>query len=461
MQSKQDKMIEENIGYSIITAVKITGRAIKNLQEMICSDNKFKKMLGYLTLIGGVLTLIITVDYAIQIYEGYNPANNMLTAVFPVYVGFVIVGNILLLKIKNKLETNKIIKLNKGIRNRFESINFKDYFGKVPIRTFKEADGKYFEEHIFYSNKPKTDWEKNKSQIEEILNQRIISIKNDEFDTAFKIIRTSKHKEPKYVVFSKKYFSTNPYELFLGLDIYGQPQYLNLFDYPHTIISGGTNGGKSTTAYSFFVQLKQHSCNKIILCDFKQNTFKSLVRYNNNKQPIEDKKNFISMMEWAKKENLRRLALFKDFELCENLKEYNNLVPEEKKLKNIFIMIDELAIISDKKDEHMEELIKHIAQTGRSQGFYLLVLTQRPSAKTVPPEARANFMSRISSYQPDKITSEMAVGDDSATKLPDVIGRNIIKLAGKQIEIQMVHFKKEYLCKYLFAKSCITNDTMV
>ena len=106
----------------------------------------------------------------------------------------------------------------------------------------------------------------------------------------------------------------------------------------------------------------------------------------------------------------------------------------------------------DKPDKNLEELIKHIAQTGRSQGIYLLVFTQRPSVKTVPAEARANFMSRLSSYQPDKNTSEMAIGDYSASELPDIVGRCILKLGGQKTEVQAVHFKKEDLPRYLFVK---------
>lgn len=471
MQSKQDQKIESGIGEFIILLSKfliwsgiLFARFIKFLassfllglnillglaRKFKVSKSKLARVLYLASLILSSFLLGISITYICLLSSGKDVSNNMLSASFFIFVILLGLISNTKLKISKKLLARNITKDNKEIKQRFESINFKDSLARFPLRVAKFEQGNYFEEHVFHSEISLASWQKNKSQIEEILNQRIISIKTDKKDTTMKIVKTSKLPEPTYVKWENKYFSKNPYEIFIGLDIYGQPTYLNLQKNPHTIISGGTNTGKSTNAFSFFTQLKQHACNRIILCDFKRVTFKSLIKFNNGKPPIINKKGFMDMMEWCKKENNRRIELFNKFDDCENLLEYNQLVENSDKLKNIFIFIDELAMIMDKPDKELEELIKHIAQTGRSQGFYLLVFTQRPSAKTVPAEARANFMSRLSSYQPDKNTSEMAIGDYSASELPDIVGRCILKLGGNKTEVQAVHYKKEYLHKHL------------
>lgn len=465
MQKKQDKVIEIKTGSFLIKSGILFVRFIRKLAmifllglkcflglaiQIKTSKSVFRKIFNLAIIDLGIISISTTIIYIILLSSNKEPSNNMLVASFFIFILLLGLAKIKIDKLAKKKEAKKIDKLNVNLRDRFLAINFKDSLARFPLRVKINPQDDFFEEHIFYSDIPLNSWKKNKESIEEILNQRIIDIYNHEKDTSMKIVKTSRLEEPKYVKFESKYLSKNPYELYLGLDIYGQPTYINYRDLPQCIIAGGTNTGKSTSAFSFYTQIRLHKINRIILCDFKQVTFKSLVKYNNNKPCIVDKNGFMDMMKWAKKENKRRMDLFKQFDDCENLEEYNNLVPEGDQLKNQHIFIDELAIImTDKPDKELEELIKHISQTGRSQGFYLWIFTQRPSAKTVPAEARANFMTRISSYQPDKLTSEMAIGDDSASKLPNYKGRNIVKLGGEKKEIQMAHFKKEYLPLFL------------
>ena len=109
-------------------------------------------------------------------------------------------------------------------------------------------------------------------------------------------------------------------------------------------------------------------------------------------------------------------------------------------------------IMNDKKDKvdnDIIEMLNLIATTGRSQGIFLLIFTQRPSVKNIPTECRANLMCRISSFQSDKGTSEMAVGDYSASELPDIKGRVIFKLSGTLKEVQAVFLDKNSISSYL------------
>ena len=431
MQSKQDKAIEENLGTIIISFIFGFMKFIRCTWYGFMKFSKSKKMIPLIVLI----IMGITLGRGIAILVGV--------------VYLFVLGKVFQYKVDKEVKKETIQKEKLDVK--FFSIGFKDKLGVPPKLVCKESIDNYFYKLIFESEITTQEWISNKNKIEEIFNTRIISI---EREGGYKVCKCSKLPTPKLVLFDLAMLSNNPYEIFIGLDVYCQPVYINLYKNPHAIVAGSTNGGKSTTAYSMFTQLRRHDCNKIILCDFKKVTFKSLIKYNNNKKAIQNKDDFKTMLRWAKEENDKRIELFNAFDECENLKEYNNLVNPSKQLKNVFIFIDELAVIMKNNDKELEKLITYLTQSGRSQGFYLLVFTQRPSAQTIPAEARANFNIRLSSFQPDKNTSEMAVGDDSCSKLPNIIGRCILKEGGVNKEVQAVLIDKSDISKYLNVATC-------
>lgn len=442
---KQDEQIERGLYLFVRFIFSILKESSKDINKLVDLSQKSVRNLAIALIItGSCLAGITLTDYKTQIIMSLIG-----------FVFFLGVKNIILIKYDKYKEAKNIISLNKQFDDRFEAIGFKDNMGKYPLLV-KENETENFKNYLFYSCIPVSKWEAKKSDIEEILNKRIVSIKTDHNDTTIKKIQITKLPEPKFVKFDKKYFSQLPWEIWLGLNVYSEPVYIDLKQLPNLIFAGAAGGGKSTAAYNIYTQLRRHKENKIILCDFKT-TFKSLVKYNNNKPTLKTKEEFIEMLEWAKKENKRRIDLFNQYDECEDIYEYNKLVGDSDQLKFIHIMIDELAIIvsHDKKDSDtyfIENTITHMAQTARSQGFQLWIFTQRPSAKTVPAEARANFNTRVSVYQPDKNTSEMAVGDDSASKLPNIKGRAVVKLANNHIETQLAYLAKEEISKYLNTK---------
>lgn len=442
MRVKRDEQIEQGLFLFVKLIFDILKESTTDINKLVdLSQRSVKNLAIALIITGGCLFGICLTDYK--------------TLIIVSLVGFVFflgIKNMIKIKYEKYQEAKNIVSMNKQFDDRFEAIGFKDSMGKYPLLV-KQNETENFKNYLFYSLIPVSKWESKKSDLEEILNQKIIKVTTDHDDTTIKKVQVTKLPEPKFVPFNKKYLSKLPYEIWLGLNVYSEAVYIDLKQLPNTIFAGAAGGGKSTAAYNIYTQLRRHPENKIILCDFKT-TFKSLVKYNNNKPTLKTREEFIKMLEWVKKENKRRIDLFNQFEDCEDIYEYNQLVPEEKQLKYIHIMIDELAIITshEKRDKTIiwiEETITHMAQTSRSQGFQLWIFTQRPSAKTVPAEARANFNTRISVYQPDKNTSEMAVGDDSASKLPNVKGRAVVKLANEHIETQLAYLKKEDIGKYL------------
>lgn len=442
MRVERDKHIEQVLFLFVKLIFDILKESTTDINKLVDLSQKSVRNLAIaLIIMGACLAGICLTSYK--------------TIIIVSLVGFVFflgIKNMIKIKYEKYQEAKNIVNLNKQFDDRFESIGFKDNMGKYPLLV-KENETENFKNYLFYSCIPVSKWEAKKADIEEILNKRIVSIKTDHNDTTIKILKITKLPEPTFVKFDKKYLSKLPWEIWLGLNVYSEAVYIDLKQLPNLIFAGAAGGGKSTAAYNIYTQLRRHKENRIILCDFKT-TFKSLVKYNNNKPTLKTKEEFINMLKWVKKENKNRIDLFNQYDECEDIYEYNKLVGNSDQLKFIHIMIDELAIITshDKKDADayfIENTITHMAQTARSQGFQLWIFTQRPSAKTVPAEARANFNTRVSVYQPDKNTSEMAVGDDSASKLPNVKGRAVVKLANTHVETQLAYLAKEDIGKYL------------
>src|SRR5699024_7353304 len=83
----------------------------------------------------------------------------------------------------------------------------------------------------------------------------------------------------------------------------------------------------------------------------------------------------------------RRYRLFRRHE-CVNLEEYNKKF-KRNKLKKRLVVIDEFAPLS--KDKDAIKVMTHLASQVRACGISLLITTQRPSAKILDGDIKANF----------------------------------------------------------------------
>lgn len=105
--------------------------------------------------------------------------------------------------------------------------------------------------------------------------------------------------------------------------------------------------------------------------------------------------------------------------------EYNEIVKNEKKLKRIVLVFDEVAELLDKtgisKEEReeyskREKMLDTLARLGRACGIHLILCTQRPSADIIPGEVRSNLGIRICG-RADSILSNMVLKNYGASEL--------------------------------------------
>ena len=127
-----------------------------------------------------------------------------------------------------------------------------------------------------------------------------------------------------------------------------------------------------------------------------------------------------------------------------NIIAYNKMA--EEKLAPIVVVIDEFADLADQLETKKEKdaffkPVQRIAQAGRSRGIHLVICTQRPEAKLVPPTTKAQLNGRVALRVNDGISSRMIIESPDAQYLQkhgDMIYRNsdtVERAQGYLIEI--------------------------
>jgi hypothetical protein len=124
----------------------------------------------------------------------------------------------------------------------------------------------------------------------------------------------------------------------------------------------------------------------------------------------------------------------------------------------LLLMIDEtfalLAPENIKSEEGKERdnmharsaiLIGSIARLGRAAGVHMILATQRPDAKVIPGETKANLDARIAQGRMDSIPSNMTLDSDHATRLPPIRGRALIRAGNDFTEFQAYWLKDKDL----------------
>jgi len=186
----------------------------------------------------------------------------------------------------------------------------------------------------------------------------------------------------------------------LGKDIAGKAIVADIAKMPHLLVAGATGSGKSVCINSLIVSILYKASPedvKLILIDPK------VVELNHfNGIPhllipvVTDPKKAAGALNWAVQEMSSRYKLFAD-KGVKDLHSYNEKIkePDEKKLPQIIVIIDELADLMMVAPGDVEDAICRLAQMARAAGIHLVIATQRPSVDVITGLIKANIPSRI------------------------------------------------------------------
>lgn len=249
-------------------------------------------------------------------------------------------------------------------------------------------------------------------------------------------------KIPKSIIFHDNMIKDLPELSFLlGFSRRG----LEILDYnkvpnPHMFVAGTSGMGKSTAINVITIQLLQKPNVRLYMGDPKRVEF-SHYRGAPNVKAVEVEPLRIKQMIVDVHEKMNKRAEFLEQEGFKKLSDYNRV--KENKIPYIFIIIDEIADFAPDDYEFWDPMIE-IGRKGRSNGIYLIVATQRPSADVFPPNFKSNLGLKLAFRTSTLSNSRVIIDTDAAFKLPMKAGRCIYDM-GFQREIQVPEIKDNQL----------------
>ncbi len=212
----------------------------------------------------------------------------------------------------------------------------------------------------------------------------------------------------------------------LGIDVAGDPVFLDIVKMPHLLIAGATGMGKSVCINSFITSLLYKGSPeevKLILIDPKKvelNIYNGLPHL--LVPVVSDPKKAAGTLQWAVTEMERRFELIEEVGV-RDIKNYNLVTkddPEKEFMPQIVIIIDELADLMMTASDDVEASICRLAQKARAAGMHLIIGTQRPSVDVITGLIKANVPSRIACTVASQMDSRVILDMAGAEKL---IGR--------------------------------------
>ncbi len=208
----------------------------------------------------------------------------------------------------------------------------------------------------------------------------------------------------------------------LGKQVDGTNVMCDIAKMPHMLIAGSTGTGKSVALNTILISLLYNATPddvRIILIDPKRVEFTAYrgLPHLLIDEIIYDSEKAISSLNWAIDEMERRFMLFQAV-IARDLDSYNGkLLPNEKKLPRIVIIMDELADLMSMNKKELEEKIMRIAQKSRAAGIHLVLATQRPSVNVITGVIKTNLPSRISFKLSNGVDSKTVLDEVGAEKL--------------------------------------------
>ena len=212
----------------------------------------------------------------------------------------------------------------------------------------------------------------------------------------------------------------------VGMDVAGDPVYMDLAKLPHLLIAGTTGSGKSVCMNCLILSLLYKADPnevKLIMIDPKKVEFSIYNGLPHLITPVvSSAKKAAGALSWAVNEMERRYELIETVGV-RDIKSYNKITkddPAKEFMPQLVIIIDELADLMMTAPGDVEESICRIAQKGRACGMHLIVGTQRPSVDVITGLIKANIPSRIAFTVSSQMDSRTIIDGAGAEKL---IGR--------------------------------------
>jgi len=372
-----------------------------------------------------------------------NPVAYTIYCVFGVTFGFWLWGVV---------QTKKRISTISRLTDAFSESGLKSPMGKLPNFIFdKPVDELVRKMRVTNAFMPKAKFEEAKDRIESALQIYIDDISESRSSGTIDFLY-SHYEISKFVEF-KNMSSVGTDQFFIG-QTRARPIYGSLKETPHLLIGGQTGGGKSTFLRQLITTL--YSVNrdyKFLLIDMKGGLEFQIFEKRKRVQMISNaesaKTHFDRLDEILQKRfEILKLNNCKDIEEFQRKPKADVKLPKDHSLENLdlsrqIVVIDEAAelfLSSGKvKVGQVQELNRvaiRLAAQGRAVGIHLIIATQKPDAKAVSTQIKANLTGIISFPMATLGASFSILGTGRAKELPAISGRAVWKSGLDQFEVQ-------------------------
>jgi ComF family protein len=235
----------------------------------------------------------------------------------------------------------------------------------------------------------------------------------------------------------------------VGMGENSRAVFASVDDFPHCIVAGATDQGKSVFINNIICTLAQRNAPselQMYMVDLKGGVelsmFDGLPHL--GKPIIKKEPEVIEIIQELLDETTRRMAMFEGH--CRNIREWNHGNRQKGRLPNILFVVDELANLMLCKDSYSdgkkttianiaENKLAKLAATSRAAGIYCIVATQRPSVDVVTGIIKANFPVRFAFSTASQTDSRVIIDVSEAYGLSPQ-GRMIYAHGKQHDEIQ-------------------------
>lgn len=225
-----------------------------------------------------------------------------------------------------------------------------------------------------------------------------------------------------------------------GVTPAGEARTANLRNGPHMLVGGTTGSGKTVFLQSIILALHERYGADYVnfaIVDLKGRDFKLFNHLDNlvTEDVITEPEAAHELFTELADEEIDRRDEILDESMSVDIIDHNSR--EGNKIIPTVVVIDEYAELLDQVEDPdgLEQKVRQIAQIARAHGIHLVVSTQRPSAKVIDTDLRANLDMRAAFRVPKSEDSRVILDESGAEELGGK-GDMLFKTANSPVRLQ-------------------------
>lgn len=250
--------------------------------------------------------------------------------------------------------------------------------------------------------------------------------------------------DPQTVLFSSVALpdSQSGAQLLIGIDVTGQPHYLDLADSatPHLLVAGTTGSGKTEflrSALASLIAQPSPTPTRLVLIDPKGSAFHEFQGSRHLWHPdslqLSGTGDPLALLDQLTTEMERRYTLFAGLP---SLADYNQAHPQAPLPRLVFCCDEfaDLVALKPQKDA-ITPYLKRLGQKARAAGIHLILATQRPERTVVDGLIKANLPARVCLKVTSSLESRIIL-DQPGAELLTGRGDLLFKPGGNPLRLQ-------------------------